>query len=123
MPSPLDPLTPAAGPVTRPHFAWPFQIADSGQIAMVDQNSDAEIGMAMAITLSWPLGTRDLDPEFGIDEELFLSGGPSADEIRAALQHGEPRAIARIVNDDSALTNFAAAVRVAWSDAKQDPDQ
>lgn len=89
---------------------------------MVDQDSDPEIAMAMGITLSWPLGTRDMDPEFGVDDELFLSGGPSADEIRAALAHGEPRALTQITNDDSDLQNFAASVRVAWSDASQDPD-
>lgn len=110
-------------PLQRQHFAWPFAVAQSGQIAMVEQDSDAEIGMAMAITLSWPLGSRDLDPEFGIEEEAFLDGGVNIDEIRLALEHGEPRALPDITTDDSLLSEFAQAVQVAWTAATVEPEQ
>jgi hypothetical protein len=99
----------------REHFAFPFQIGSDGQILTVEQDSDAEIEGCMATGLSWPLGTRDLNPDFGIDEQAFLQDGADLEEIRTALTVSEPRAIPLLEADDTLLDRMVQTVRTRYA--------
>ena len=97
------------------HLTYPLQVGADGALVTAQQGSDAEIESCMAVVLKWPLGTRELDPDFGVPEEQFLTGGANLDEIRVALAHGEPRATETITQDDTQLASFVSAVQVGWN--------
>lgn len=99
------------------HFAFPFDGST------VEQGSDQEIAACMAVVLSWPLGTREGNPDFGVDEQAFLNDGASLDEIRQALDVNEPRALTEITADDTQLGQFLEQVRVGYAPAQQQPQQ
>lgn len=96
------------------HLVYPLRLGADGALVTAPQGSDLEIESCMAVVLKWPLGTRELDPDFGLPEENFLTGGANLDEIRAALIYGEPRATETVIQDDSQLADFVAAVQVGW---------
>ena len=100
---------------TLDQIVWPFQLTISGEVLTAPQNSDADIASCMATIILWPLGTHDLNPEFGTPEEAFLQGGPDLGEIRQALQTNEPRAEETVTLDDPTLAGFVANVRVGFS--------
>lgn len=102
-------------PATLDQMVWPFQLDQSGHVLLAPQNSDKDIASCMATTLLWPLGTHDLNPDFGTPEEAFLQNGPDLNEVRRALAINEPRAQAIVGLDDRALTGFVASVRVGFS--------
>lgn len=97
------------------HLTYPLQVGADGALVTAQQGSDAEIESCMAVALKWPLGTRETDPDFGVPEEAFLTGGADLDEIRQALIHGEPRATEQVMQDDSQLISFVSAVQVGWN--------
>ncbi len=96
-------------------IVWPFQLDPSGHVLVAPQDSDADIASCMATIILWPLGTHDLNPDFGTPEEAFLQNGPDLGEIRYALKSNEPRADTRVTLDDSQLTGFVGSVRVGFS--------
>lgn len=100
--------------VSREHLLYPFSVGANGFVVTADQDSDAEIQSCMAVILSWPLGTRETDLEFGLEDQEGLQGGADLDEIRQALALYEPRAIEQITQDPAALANFVSSVRVGW---------
>lgn len=101
--------------VGREHFAFPFDVNSDGMIATVEQESDDEIAGCYAVILSWPLGTRDLLPDFGVDEQAFQQGGADLEEIRTALQVNETRAIPSLTEDDEQLQDFIDTVRAGFA--------
>lgn len=99
----------------RPHLNFPVKLRPGGRLLVNEQDSDAEVEGCIAAVLSWPIGTRRGDPGFGVPNELFESGGPHLDEIRAAVSANEPRAAG--VRDeviDQALRAGIATVRVGF---------
>lgn len=100
---------------TREHPVYPLRLGAGGIIVTAEQGSDAEIQSCMAVVLKWPLGTRELDPDFGVPEENFQTGGADLDDIKAALAHGEPRALTQLTADDSQLAQAIATVNVGWN--------
>lgn len=106
----------------REQFAYPFQLGSDGRILTVEQDSDDDIEASLATIVSWPLGTRDSDPDFGVDEQAFLQDGPDLEEIRTALQIAEPRAIPLLDEDDGTLLErLIANIRVRYARAQGIP--
>lgn len=100
-----------------PHFALPFRLTPGGRVATTEQDSVDEIADCTAVILSYPLGSRPELPDFGVAEQAFTQGGPDLDEIRAALDAYEPRAIPTLELDDAGLAEFVGAVRVGLGGA------
>ncbi len=106
--------------VAPEHFTWPLRIGSDGLIVTALQDSDAEIESCMAVILSWPLGARETDEEFGIDDQVGLQDGADLNEIRTALEVYEPRATDAVTQDDAALAQFVSDVTVGWSPEQGD---
>lgn len=97
-----------------PHFAYPFAFVN-GRARTVAQGTDAEVrGVCCRTILLYPLGSRPLVPEFGVEDQSFdqvgENAGPDLEEIRAALAANEPRAGTSIDISDRVLTELAAGV-------------
>jgi hypothetical protein len=98
------------------HWIFPIQVDPiTGDILSALQDDDLEIESAMAGSVLWPLGARELDPNFGTPDEAFLNGGPDLDEIAAAISYGEPRAVPIMSSDPSMLPQFVANVTAGWT--------
>lgn len=106
---------------TLEHLTYPLQVGADGTLVTAQQGADAEIESCMAVVLKWPLGTRESDDDFGVPDEQFLTNGANLDEIRTALQHGEPRASETVTQDDSQLASFVSAVNVGWNISQSGP--
>lgn len=102
-------------PASLDQIVWPFQLDHTGHVLVAPQDSDADIASCLATILLWPLGTHDLNPDFGVPEEAFLQGGPDLDEIRQALKVNESRADEIVTMDDPTLAGFVANVTVGFS--------
>lgn len=103
----------------REQLAYPFQLGSDGRILTVEQDSDDDIEASMAVIVSWPIGTRDSNPDFGIDEQAFQQGGADLDEISTALQIAEPRATPLLEQDDGTLiAQLLARVRARYERAE-----
>jgi phage baseplate assembly protein W len=85
-----------------PHFALPFRFV-GGAAAVVDQDTEEEIGQCVEVLVSTPVGSREEDlPEYGIADPTFdtdLDTGAILD----ALEEWEPRAVVTLTDDDDAL--------------------
>lgn len=97
-----------------PHFAYPFQFVN-GRARTVEQGTDAEIrGVCCRTILLYPLGSRPLVPEFGVEDQSFEqigeNSGPDIDELRAALAANEPRAVTVLNLTDRDLAELASGV-------------
>lgn len=77
----------------QPHFAFPFRV-ERRSVAVVEQDSIAEIESCVEATLRTPLGTRLEEPEYGIPDETFaqVPREPGAEIYLAAVEEQEPRA-------------------------------
>lgn len=98
----------------RPQITYPVAFAPTGFVS-AEQGSDDDVGSSIATVVLWPLGTRPLNPDFGMPDESFLAGGADLEEIRAAIVANEPRAASlEIVQDDAQLANFLSSVRIGF---------
>jgi phage baseplate assembly protein W len=80
-------------PVQMPHIAFPFEVRN-GRTQVVEQNSIQEVTQCVLTCLSTPYGSRQDDPEYGIDAGLFSKQSIRQDisPILAAVEEAEPRA-------------------------------
>lgn len=80
-------------PVQTPHLAFPLRVSN-GRVAVVEQNSIQEVAQNVLACLSTPYGSRQDDPEYGIDAGLFSKQTIHQDitPILAAVEEAEPRA-------------------------------
>lgn len=80
-------------PVQTPHVAFPFEIRN-GRTQVVEQNSIEEVVQNVLACVSTPLGSRQDDPDYGIDAGLFSKQSIHQDlaPILAAVEEAEPRA-------------------------------
>lgn len=99
---------------TLEHLSYPLRVGADGALVTVQQGTDEEIESCMMVVLRWPLGTRQLDPDFGVPEGNFQTGGADLDDIRAAVAYGEPRAVGRVDQDDAQLAQLLSAIHVGW---------
>lgn len=80
-------------PVAMPHLRFPFEIRN-GRTQVVEQNSIQEVTQCVLACISTPYGSRQDDPEYGIDAGLFSKQSIREDitPILAAVEEAEPRA-------------------------------
>ena len=98
--------TPASLSVDLPQFDGPFRLNPDGQVAVVEQDSPAEVGVAVLNILVCPQGANTTDPAFGVPSLLFGSLPVDLTDIQAAVTGQEPRA-------RYSLAEIAAAVDLA----------
>ena len=71
---------------------WPFRVTEAGGLALV--SGYAALWQAIDVILSTPLGTRPLDPTFGVPPvvlEPFGAAEVIALAIGRAIERSEPR--------------------------------
>lgn len=80
-------------PVAMPHLRFPFSVSN-GRTQVVEQNSIQEVTQCVLACLSTPYGSRQDDPEYGVDAGLFSPQSIHQDitPILAAVEEAEPRA-------------------------------
>src|SRR4051812_3989858 len=74
-----------------PHIALPIRFAGS-RFATVQQDTTAEVAACVAAIVSFPLGYREDQPEFGITDPAFSTRPIDTSEIEDAIANYEPRA-------------------------------
>jgi len=93
-----------------PHFAYPFQFV-AGRARTVPQDTPEEVvGVCVRVVLMYPLGSRPMVPEFGVEDQAFEGGAVDVEEIRAAIAASEPRATSDPDLSDQRLIDLAAGV-------------
>lgn len=95
-----------------PHFDYPFRFNADGHAAANEQDSEDDILACAIAILKTPLGFRDDLPDFGIAETLFTEGPIDVEEIRAALEMWEERAIFTVMEDPVTLDNLVRLIKV-----------
>lgn len=80
-------------PVQTPHLRFPLEVLN-GRVRVVEQNSIEEVVQCVLACVSTPYGSRQDDPEYGIDAGLFSRQTIRQDitPILAAVEEAEPRA-------------------------------
>jgi phage baseplate assembly protein W len=68
----------------------PFQIATSGALVCLPQDSEAEIAQSVALLLATPPGDRRSEPDYGLTDPL--GRGLDATEVETAVAEWEDRA-------------------------------
>lgn len=79
-----------------PHLALPLRLAGT-RLAVVEQDTQAEIACCALASLRTPYGHRASVPDFGLVPQEFRESADK-DAIAAALRRDEPRAAAALVN-------------------------
>jgi phage baseplate assembly protein W len=74
-----------------PHIALPIQFL-GGRYATVQQDTTAEVAGCVAAIVSFPIGYREDQPEFGISDPAFSLRPIDTSEVEAAIANYEPRA-------------------------------
>lgn len=77
--------------VLSPHLAIPLRLA-GGKLAVVEQDTLDEVAGCVEAIVRTPVGFRDEQPRFGIEEQALREGGPDLAGIERAVQRFEPRA-------------------------------
>lgn len=73
-----------------PKIKMPFKIVGTG-IALIEQDSIDEIGQCVYVVLATPLGSRAVDPEFGLDDQAHVKNGARLEDLTDAIEASEPR--------------------------------
>lgn len=90
--------------VARPHWDLPPRLIN-GRMAVVEQDSPAEIANCVEVAARTRLGSRVEAPEFGMPPVVMRAGDVDVDTLRAALVESELRArpVASLINDPADL--------------------
>lgn len=93
---------------------WPMKLNNAGTgIAVVEQESNAEILASAELVLRTIQGDRISNPEFGVPESLFELGGADAQPFIDAIERWEPRV--SVLVDISDLEGMISRVRAEVS--------
>jgi phage baseplate assembly protein W len=76
----------------RPHFAFPFQRAGDGKVAVVEQDTLQHVDSCCQVIVRCPVGWRPERPEFGWQFPEFRSAPIDPGQLTHALRRFEPRA-------------------------------
>lgn len=60
--------------IENPHLAYPFRMADNGELAVLEQRSLDEGRMCAHVLMRTPRGARPLAPEVGVEDPTFTYG-------------------------------------------------
>ena len=87
---------PAGGypPGVTPHLRIPFGLDRTGRVAVVDQDTDAEVLQTVRVLLATRAGERAALPRWGLSDPAFFAAGDplSVEEIVELVADEEPRA-------------------------------
>lgn len=96
-----------------PHIALPIRFA-AGAVVTVQQDTTAEIANCVAAIVSFPIGYREDQPEFGIPDPEFELRPLNTAEIEEIIETYEPRAALTITEAPYNATDpLAAEVQIA----------
>lgn len=102
--------------MTTARFDLPFRFSD-GRAVTVQADGQADIQNCVEALLRTTRGERLEEPEYGIPDMTFASGGPSVAPIREAIDRWEPRARYAAEADGSDLDTMIGRVRVTMQEA------
>ena len=72
------------------HLALPIAVTGSGRLAVVEQDSEADLAQSVALLLETRPGERRAEPEYGTPDPLF--GGVDVAQVTEAILVWEDRA-------------------------------
>lgn len=72
-------------------LSHPLRITPTGQMATVEDGSDAAVGEAIAVLIGTRLGERVMQPTFGIPDPVWL--GLRAADVNAGLDIWGPQGV------------------------------
>lgn len=84
----------------------------NGRALTVEQDTDVEIGQCIESSARTQPGQRLDLPEYGVPDQAFVQGGPSAAVVRAAILRDEPRARVLVTADPSQLDDMIGRISV-----------
>lgn len=76
--------------VLVPHFDLPFRLSGTS-FAVTEQDSERDIGNCVETIIRTPYGSRDDNPNFGLDDHTFENQPLAKDAIIAQIEDQEPR--------------------------------
>ena len=98
--------------IHTPHFNWPFRLAANGaSIRTVDSESDQDIDNSVMVLLSTHLGERLDNPDYGVEEQVFIEGGADLQHLSEAIARWEPRV--QIDVDSVEFADMVESIRIA----------
>lgn len=71
--------------MATPLISYPFRLAPSGAVAVVEQGTDEQLAMELAAAVLTRPGERDLAPLFGIADPVFAGFEPDALRLHVDL--------------------------------------
>lgn len=93
-----------------PHLAYPLRVGADGSLAVVEQDSAADVSQCVAALLGTVTGTRIELPVYGVPDLTFTTG-QELGAVEQAIGTWEPRAagsqVSMVIGNDG-----AAQVRV-----------
>lgn len=96
------------------HLAFPMRLTSGGNLATVEQDSDAEIANSIAIALSFPRGSRRGSPRYGAAPSPFETAPLDLARVRAEVSESERRAAYDVTVSDEFLREAIARVQVGF---------
>lgn len=102
-----------------PKFEIPFRLVGDS-FAVISQDSQAEIEQGVEAVLRTRLGSRIMQPLFGVPEYLFLENGVNADLVRDQVLKGEPRARFSVSVNDAELGEMISRVLITMKETNAD---
>lgn len=73
-----------------PKIRMPFTVTADG-IGLIEQDTIDEIGQCVYAVLATPLGSRAVDPEFGLNDQAHVKNGARLEDLTDAIEASEPR--------------------------------
>ena len=90
--------------VITPKLKVPFNINGSSA-DVVEQDSVEEVVQCVTAIINTPVGFREDQPEYGMEDPTFLEGGVDAEDIEAIVGEWEDRATTMTTSEMDDLVN------------------
>ena len=74
-----------------PHIGIPIQVL-GGRFATVQQDTNDEVAACVSVIVSFPVGSREEAPEFGVPDPAFQTRPLDIAAVEEAVEEYEPRA-------------------------------
>lgn len=93
-------------------IGWPFRYSPSGKLVTVPDGSDTEVEQIIATIVLTPMGSRAMNPLFGIPDPAFA--GLEVSDVQAALETFGPTGITVQQLSSKLVGADTAHVTIAW---------
>lgn len=102
-----------------PKLAFPLRFTSAGRAVTVEQDSAEEINGCVETLVRTTRGQRLERPDFGIRDMVLeqVRGGQAAQHVQRQIITHEPRALAYVDEDLSALADMMLGVRAKLEEA------